>query len=159
MSIKYLGVFLLILFPGILHGSSSSPGPSETVPVIVPTDNCGDPPVVKDGVVHVGLTSLTYQCVQYYKLVGPQQVVCYDNGEWSERPTCKANFCHVNTALYPELIPTGSYFLRDGDEKKLKCVRDPKWYTDYFVDFECNDGILTRSRECCHRLASYTIGC
>ncbi|XP_059200389.1 complement factor H-like [Centropristis striata] len=142
-------------------GSSGhpEPGDSNIKPAIVPPHNCGAAPVVKDGVVHVGLTSLTYQCVRHYKLVGPEQVMCYNNGEWSERPTCKADFCFVNTALYPELIPTGSYFLSDGAGKRLKCVRDPEWYTDHFIDFECNDGRLTRTPKCCHRLASYTIGC
>ncbi|XP_059200425.1 complement factor H-like [Centropristis striata] len=119
---------------------------------------------------------LTYTCNDGWKLPvkGWWATSTCQNGKWSHEPQClgsssspgptgpaivPTDFCHVDTALYPELKPTGSYFLRDGEKKKLKCVRDPEWYTDHFVDFECNDGRLTRSPECCQRLLSYSIGC
>lgn len=52
--------------------------------------NCGSYPKVPNGdVVRKRTMSLRYACNGFYKRVGPETVVCYSDGTWSELPTCK----------------------------------------------------------------------
>ncbi|XP_035798473.2 complement factor H-like isoform X2 [Amphiprion ocellaris] len=113
-------------------------------------DKCGDIPVVPNGdVVQTGLRSLKYQCVNYYKLEGPDIVVCYRDGTWSQVPTCKAAFCSVDTNVYPQLKSVGVKYIKDGESERLEC--EDLWLTDHFSQAQCTDGRVKLSR-CCNRL-------
>ncbi|XP_068456349.1 complement factor H-related protein 1-like [Clinocottus analis] len=111
--------------------------------------HCGNPPVVPNAaVVGIGEMSLRYQCSIYYKLVGPEVVVCHSDGTWSEAPSCKATFCSVDTDKNPELISMGVKYIRDGQKHKLPCVKKSYWITDHFYIWQCVDGRSSFS-ECC----------
>ncbi|KAG8013985.1 Complement factor H, partial [Nibea albiflora] len=67
-------------------------------------DRCGSPPEVLNGLVEKSLWSLTYRCSVYYKLMGPETVVCYSDGTWSEVPTCEDE-----KACFAPTIPNANY--------------------------------------------------
>ncbi|TKS80139.1 Complement factor H [Collichthys lucidus] len=106
---------------------------------------CGSPPKVLHGVVmEESLRSLTYKCNIYYKLMGPDTVVCYSDGTWSEVPTCAVWFCSVNTDEDPKLIPKGVIYIKYGETVELEC-KDERVFQNFSVA-QCTDGILTVSR-------------
>uniref|UniRef100_A0A3P8RXX1 Sushi domain-containing protein n=1 Tax=Amphiprion percula TaxID=161767 RepID=A0A3P8RXX1_AMPPE len=112
-------------------------------------DKCGDIPAVPNGdVVQTGLRGLKYQCVNYYKLEGPDIVVCYRDGTWSQVPTCKAAFCSVDTNVDPQLKSVGVKYIKDGESERLEC--EDLWLTDHFSQAQCTDGRVKLSR-CCNR--------
>uniref|UniRef100_A0A3P8RYR3 Sushi domain-containing protein n=1 Tax=Amphiprion percula TaxID=161767 RepID=A0A3P8RYR3_AMPPE len=112
-------------------------------------DKCGDIPAVPNGdVVQTGLRGLKYQCVNYYKLEGPDIVVCYRDGTWSQVPTCKAAFCSVDTNVYPQLKSVGVKYIKDGESERLEC--EDLWLTDHFSQAQCTDGRVKLSN-CCNR--------
>ncbi|XP_042353684.1 complement factor H-like [Plectropomus leopardus] len=132
-------------------GSSSSSGEDgkETQVQITTITNCGKHPVVPNGdVVRKSPMFLRYQCASFYKRVGPDTVMCYSTGMWSDIPTCKAAFCSVNTDEYPALIPAGIKFLRDGERATLECVKLDHWWTDHYSVARCINGKTILSR-CC----------
>ncbi|RVE61569.1 hypothetical protein OJAV_G00171920 [Oryzias javanicus] len=125
-------------------------------PAFVPVENCGELPVVKNGVVDQSENlALRVRCQEFYKLDGPEKVVCYSNNKWSEVPVCKANFCSVDTAAYKDLEPDGVKYIINGYEKELKC-KDIFLYENHRVA-RCKNGKATVSK-CCNRLQIYT-GC
>ncbi|KAM3604798.1 uncharacterized protein V6R79_016306 [Siganus canaliculatus] len=134
--------------PGTGHGGSGGggqtpPAGSGTRPTV---RTCGAPPVVPHGEA-VGRRGQTvkYQCGSFYKLVGPEWVVCHD-GTWSQAPTCQATFCAVNTDDYSALKPAGVKYLKDGESLKLDCVRQEHWWTDHFSVLSCSEGRATLTR-------------
>uniref|UniRef100_A0A3P9IVJ6 Sushi domain-containing protein n=1 Tax=Oryzias latipes TaxID=8090 RepID=A0A3P9IVJ6_ORYLA len=53
-------------------------------------ENCGEFPIVENGLVEKSEPlALTVKCQHYYKLYGPEKVVCYNSNKWSVIPTCK----------------------------------------------------------------------
>nr|XP_040028140.1 complement factor H-like isoform X3 [Gasterosteus aculeatus aculeatus] len=107
---------------------------------VVRVTNCAERPTVANGdVVEIGEMFLKYQCNNYYKLVGPEKVVCYSNGLWSEVPTCKANFCSVDTDRDPKFISDGVKFVGNGEKLRLECEE-----TGIFVQY--SDGVCTDGR-------------
>uniref|UniRef100_A0AAQ4QZV9 Sushi domain-containing protein n=1 Tax=Gasterosteus aculeatus aculeatus TaxID=481459 RepID=A0AAQ4QZV9_GASAC len=134
-------------------GRGTSTG-TETQPEVT---NCAERPTVANGdVVEIGEMFLKYQCNNYYKLVGPEKVVCYSNGLWSEVPTCKANFCSVDTDRDPKFISDGVKFVGNGEKLRLECEE-----TGIFVQY--SDGVCTDGRiefsACCNRLQLRTGVC
>ncbi|KAK5920439.1 hypothetical protein CgunFtcFv8_024249 [Champsocephalus gunnari] len=117
MCVRYLGVFLLVWNPQVLHGG----GHTVTKPVSG-VDTCGAPPLVTDGdfVENTG-RSLRYGCAAHYERVGPEMVGCYSDGTWSEAPTCKATYCSVNTDEHSHVKSVGVRFIYDGAEENLEC--------------------------------------
>uniref|UniRef100_A0A3P8RZX0 Sushi domain-containing protein n=1 Tax=Amphiprion percula TaxID=161767 RepID=A0A3P8RZX0_AMPPE len=115
----------------------------------ISVDKCGDIPAVPNGdVVQTGLRGLKYQCVNYYKLEGPDIVVCYRDGTWSQVPTCKAAFCSVDTNVDPQLKSVGVKYIKDGESERLEC--EDLWLTDHFSQAQCTDGRVKLSNCKCH---------
>ncbi|XP_019128879.2 complement factor H-related protein 1-like isoform X6 [Larimichthys crocea] len=136
---------------------STNSGLNDRKPPFATIDQCGSPPNVLDGlVVEESLRSLTYKCNSYYKLIGPDTVVCYSDGTWSEVPTCADRFCSVNTDKDPKLIPNGVTYIKYGDTVELEC-KDEHMFKNFSVA-RCTDGRLTVSR-CCNRLQIRTNTC
>ncbi|KAE8291188.1 Complement factor H-related protein 5 [Larimichthys crocea] len=136
---------------------STNSGLNDSKPSFTTIDQCGSPPNVLDGlVVEESLRSLTYKCNSYYKLIGPDTVVCYSDGTWSEVPTCADRFCSVNTDKDPKLIPNGVTYIKYGDTVELEC-KDEHMFKNFSVA-RCTDGRLTVSR-CCNRLQIRTNTC
>ncbi|KAM4552672.1 beta-2-glycoprotein 1-like [Odontesthes bonariensis] len=211
MWVRRLGFALLVCIPGVLHGSCTCSGTNESdsqllfttldkcgrMPLVshgvfeqigryvlkyqcidsykqegpdivvcysngtwseIPTcraDKCGEFPVVTDGVVEKSDgRALHYACQQYYKLVGSAEVVCHSGGTWSEAPTCRPNYCSVNTADYEDLVNRGLAYFTNGETKRLPCG----WAYDSFALVECIDGIPKISK-CCNRFQINTGFC
>ncbi|XP_017165475.1 complement factor H-like isoform X2 [Poecilia reticulata] len=126
---------------------SARPGPPDTQTTFVSIDRCGEIPHVPNGLpVQQEQRYLKYKCQMYYKLVGPETVVCHRGGTWSELPKCKEDFCLLNTAEYPDLINTGNTFIRNGKTEYPKCV--DRWMLNHYVVARCIEGRL-RVSECC----------
>ncbi|XP_043991287.1 complement factor H-like [Gambusia affinis] len=123
-------------------------GSTDTQP-FVSIDNCGKLPQVTNGLSEPHEQRyLKYTCQEYYKLVGPDTVVCHTGGTWSEVPTCKEDFCLLNTTVYPDLLDTTNPFIRNGDTEERKCL--DKWrFTNYAV-VRCIEMKLSVSR-CCNK--------
>ncbi|XP_076601153.1 uncharacterized protein LOC143329231 [Chaetodon auriga] len=114
--------------PGTGHGGSTvgGTGSSTTLggdgrdsgPPFTPISNCGDHPVVPDGVVvQTDRLFLKYRCNAFYTQVGSDTVVCHSDGSWSQLPVCKDTFCVLDPAQYAEYnikIPATEY-LKDGE--------------------------------------------
>ncbi|XP_035489405.2 complement factor H isoform X1 [Scophthalmus maximus] len=135
--------------PPVGRGSSTSSGSTEREIQITPISTCRNPPRIQNGdFVKTGAMFLKYQCNSFYNRVGPETVVCYPDGTWSEVPTCKAAYCSVDTQMYPELQPSGVKFIKDGEKKRLPCVQLDEWWTDHYSVFQCTNGRGRLSR-CC----------
>ncbi|XP_054452676.1 complement factor H-like [Anoplopoma fimbria] len=114
---------------------------------------CGNPPVVPNGdVVGYGQRYLRYECSSFYKLDGPEKVVCYSDGTWSNVPYCRVNFCSVDTDGHPHLKSAGVHYMKYGEEVRLPCVQDPSWWTDHYSLVKCIYG-RTVVYDCCTRFA------
>uniref|UniRef100_A0A667YNU7 Sushi domain-containing protein n=1 Tax=Myripristis murdjan TaxID=586833 RepID=A0A667YNU7_9TELE len=115
---------------------------SKTVFHFTPVDKCGKSPILTNGdVVNTTHRSLTYQCNDYYKLVGEAEVVCYSDGSWSKLPTCKVTHCAVDTANYPQLVqlPQTTYLL-EGQRKEFDCLEKTFYGTHYSASVWCYNG-------------------
>ncbi|XP_013877181.1 complement factor H [Austrofundulus limnaeus] len=134
--------------------SESNEGDSQ---LFLSIDKCGEFPDVPNSLREQdGQRSLKYRCVLLYKLVGPGTVVCHSNGKWSEVPTCKENFCKMNTAEYPDLINVGVEYIENGETKELDCT-NVHIFTNYSV-VKCVNGKLQKTR-CCNRVQISTGSC
>ncbi|XP_074544729.1 complement factor H-related protein 2-like [Halichoeres trimaculatus] len=144
--------------PATGHGSaghSSSPG---NVRQRVAVRNCGSRPRVPNGeVVVTNEWFLRYSCNEYYTLEGPEAVLCYSDGFWSQAPICRATYCSLNTTHHTELDSVGVVFLKHGETRKLSCVREDHWFENSSVA-TCTDGKLTRTR-CCNSFQITTKTC
>ncbi|XP_036072311.1 coagulation factor XIII B chain isoform X7 [Oryzias melastigma] len=133
-----------------------SPGLIEvnTKPEVVPVENCGELPVVANGLVQQSENlALRVSCQMFYKLDGPEKVVCYSSNKWSEVPICKVNYCAVDTAAYEDVIPDGVKYVVNGEEIKLLCKDIFRLENHRYV--RCRNGKATVS-ECCNRFQIYT---
>uniref|UniRef100_A0A3B4Z591 Sushi domain-containing protein n=1 Tax=Stegastes partitus TaxID=144197 RepID=A0A3B4Z591_9TELE len=108
---------------------------------------CGRAPIVRNGVLmRSERNSLTYECQSYYKRVGPDTVVCYGDGMWSEVPTCIAAFCSVITDALPHLYPAGVKLLEEGSNEKMLCKPHPDWWTNHYSLVHCINGQVRYSK-------------
>ncbi|XP_068605049.1 complement factor H-related protein 5-like [Brachionichthys hirsutus] len=84
---------------------------------------CGSKPVVANGdVVAAGHRYIMYQCNIYYKMMGPEAVACHGDGTWTNIPTCKEDFCTLDTNAKPQLEDVGVSYLRNGEIGIYKCL-------------------------------------
>ncbi|XP_056912823.1 complement factor H-like [Takifugu flavidus] len=114
------------------------------------TLSCGTRPVVTNGaLVQVTTSYLRYQCVRYYKLVGPDTVYCQSSGLWTQLPVCEDNYCYLNTASYPELEDTNHYFLDINEKRDLKCVHQRGWQTEHYSRAYCPSSRIVTFDKCC----------
>ncbi|XP_072219122.1 beta-2-glycoprotein 1-like [Leuresthes tenuis] len=146
MSVRCLGFALLVWIPAVLHGSSNE---RDTKLLFTTLDKCGKMPLVSHGVFEqIGQYVLKYQCIDSYRQEGPDLVVCYSNGTWSEIPTCRDNSCFVNTTEYEDLEKVGIKFITNGETETLQC--EDKWAFANFALVECIDG-KPKISKCCNR--------
>ncbi|XP_074545095.1 sushi, von Willebrand factor type A, EGF and pentraxin domain-containing protein 1-like [Halichoeres trimaculatus] len=126
-------------------GGDSSGGHSR--PAIIPVNQCGQYPVVTNGVlVETEPMYLKYQCSNFYKRVGPENVVCYSDGSWSERPHCEEDFCSVDAGQYTHFGEgrTGKLFIQKGQTgTHIPCA-----WSYYTSLFKCINGKITYT-QCC----------
>ncbi|KAM7401049.1 hypothetical protein PAMA_005311 [Pampus argenteus] len=121
------------------------------------TDKCGRPPTVPGGeIVEANKLFLKYQCNSFYKQLGHPNVVCYSDGTWSKLPTCKANFCVVDTAEYPYLVSDGIKYIADRQNMRFDCVKLPKWYFQHYSVGYCTARTI-HFTECCN-FTEHTLG-
>ncbi|XP_036072305.1 complement factor H isoform X1 [Oryzias melastigma] len=138
--------------PTCIYSPESNKG--NTKPPFVPVENCGELPVVEHGLVEESENlALRVSCQRFYKLDGPEKVVCYSSNKWSEVPVCKANYCSVDTAAYEDLEPDGVKYVVNGEEIKLLCKDIFRFENHRYV--RCRNGKATVS-ECCNRFQIYT---
>lgn len=129
---------------------SARPGSKGPESSFLPIHNCGDSPDVPNAVVmEQEIRSLKYSCQTYYKLVGPETVVCYSDKSWSEVPKCKENFCVLRPGAYPDLKVTHDKYFINGEKREVDCF--DKWLTRNYSVVLCIDGKLHVSR-CCNRI-------
>lgn len=126
-------------------GSAGSSGP------MIRTEVCGRiPPAIQNGViVQRSPFSLTYQCNQFYKLVGVETVVCYSDGSWSPLPVCQDAFCVLDPALYSELKLSATQFIKEGASLDVPC--QDRYLT---AVVECTNNALQVSK-CCSSYDRY----
>ncbi|XP_048094826.1 complement factor H-related protein 4-like isoform X4 [Alosa alosa] len=100
--------------------------------------NCPDPPLITNGDVISQLNkAATYQCANFYKLVGSKTITCSRVGEWQTPPTCEANFCKVmGKVSYLMELNTAKY-INEGASEYFQC--DGRWYR-YSAIGTCNNG-------------------
>ncbi|XP_061150686.1 coagulation factor XIII B chain-like isoform X2 [Syngnathus typhle] len=116
-------------------------------PLLTDVVNCGSYPKVPNGdVVRTKKRSLRYACNGFYKRVGPETVVCYANGTWSQPPTCKEAFCQINLDEYTSynFQESGTLILKEQETKSVRCTG--YYYTSQIT---CIRGQI-RVTPCCH---------
>ncbi|XP_017275745.1 complement factor H-like [Kryptolebias marmoratus] len=128
--------------------SSSGSNEGDTKLAFVSIDHCGDLPNVPNSIREGGQRSLKYTCVSFYKLEGPETVVCQSDGTWSEVPTCREDFCEMNTADYPDLENVGVKYIKNGDRHQMECTNVMQFPN--FSVVKCINGKLHKTR-CCNR--------
>nr|XP_020507211.1 complement factor H-like [Labrus bergylta] len=114
-------------------------------PAFIPVNECGVSPVIPNGVVvQTERMHLKYECNSYYTRVGPDTVVCTNDGRWSELPSCKEAFCVLDLAQYSGIgiRQTGKEYIKEGETKNVYCS-----YYDYVI-FTCTQGRVTYT-QCC----------
>ncbi|XP_065809914.1 complement factor H-related protein 1 isoform X1 [Labrus bergylta] len=140
--------------PGTGQGGSAGRGniPSAgSVARPVGVRNCGTFPTVANGeVVESNESFLKYSCKVFYKLVGPETVLCYGDGTWSNIPICRDAYCAVNTDEHPLLVSVGKVFIKEGEEKEFDCVDQDEWWFDNYSVGKCTTEGL-RLQKCCAR--------
>uniref|UniRef100_A0A8C4NRY6 Sushi domain-containing protein n=1 Tax=Dicentrarchus labrax TaxID=13489 RepID=A0A8C4NRY6_DICLA len=105
---------------------------------------CGTHPFLENGiVVDVNQMFLKNQCNGFYTQVGPDTVVCHNDGTWSKLPECKESFCVLDPAQYvgSNVIITTKEYLKEGEKKYFPCIWDR-----YFSIFQCTERRITMSR-------------
>ncbi|XP_051254002.1 coagulation factor XIII B chain-like isoform X14 [Dicentrarchus labrax] len=130
-------------------GSSTTSGSNggDSSPSFVPISRCGTHPFLENGiVVDVNQMFLKNQCNGFYTQVGPDTVVCHNDGTWSKLPECKESFCVLDPAQYvgSNVIITTKEYLKEGEKKYFPCNWD-RW----FSIFQCTERRITMSR--CNR--------
>ncbi|XP_023251194.1 complement factor H-related protein 1-like, partial [Seriola lalandi dorsalis] len=123
-------------------------------------NNCGRYPTVENGdVVETADMFLRFRCNSFYRRVGPEKVMCFTDGTWSEIPMCEAAFCSLDTTEYPDLIPDGIKFIKDGDRVELKCVKKHwRWVSDHYSLVQCVNGTVELTR-CKYHFKLITLLC
>ncbi|XP_055359600.1 complement factor H-like [Betta splendens] len=120
----------------------------DSSPMTMPVSHCGNLPHIPHSAVLPGRITLTYSCAGNYKLIGPKTVVCYNDGTWSETPTCEAEgHCVLDPAQYNRGTFNRDYQAQnvpEGETRYLYCYRD-----SHIRGVRCSNGILTVARYCC----------
>ncbi|XP_022610948.1 complement factor H-related protein 1-like isoform X2 [Seriola dumerili] len=116
----------------------------------IPINNCGRHPTIENGdVVEIADMFLRFRCNSFYRRVGPEKVTCDTDRTWSDEPMCEAAYCSLDTSEYPDLIPDGVKFIKDGDRVELKCVKKHwRWVTDHYSLVQCINGKVKLTK-CC----------
>ncbi|KAJ8011228.1 hypothetical protein DPEC_G00055980 [Dallia pectoralis] len=111
----------------------------------VPVDKCGEKPVVENGdfIYDSNRMALTYKCNLYYKLVGPEQVMCHSNGVWSKTPVCKKP-CTVSPTENDLLYIDSDVFLKEGESQMFYCKQQEGHRDWHQARLYCQDGKLNR---------------
>ncbi|XP_053739031.1 complement factor H-like [Synchiropus splendidus] len=129
-------------------GGGSSSAVVDKEEAMTSTGKCGPPPVIPNGEVVLQTRSyIKYQCAAYYKTEDPF-VFCLSSGSWSKIPTCKENFCLLETGKYARLENNGDIYLMHKETRRLLCSRGKYWNS--YAEAECKDGALDVG-ECCTR--------
>ncbi|XP_028988930.1 complement factor H-related protein 1-like isoform X2 [Betta splendens] len=122
----------------------------DSSPMTMPVYNCGNLPHIPHSAVIRGRMALTYSCADNYKLSGSETVVCYNDGTWSETPTCEAEgHCVLDPAQYPRGYFIPEYpvqHVADGETRQVQCRPESKYYTRIVT---CKNGILDVNGYCC----------
>ncbi|XP_054609029.1 complement factor H-like [Dunckerocampus dactyliophorus] len=129
---------------------------STSTPLVVQVTNCGAYPHISNGdVVRKSAMFIKYACNAFYKRVGPDTVVCYNDGTWSEVPTCKEAFCEVDLDEYANyhIKESGTIILKERETRDVPC----KWQ-NWISRIRCTKGKISVSR-CCHYLDYYSRLC
>nr|XP_057925186.1 complement factor H-like [Doryrhamphus excisus] len=129
---------------------------STSTPLIVTVDNCRAYPRMPNGdVVRKSPMFIKYACNAFYKRVGPDTVVCYNDGTWSEVPTCKEAFCEVDLDEYANyhIKESGTIILKERETRDVPCV-----WRNWISRIRCTKGKISVSR-CCHYLDYYSQLC
>ncbi|XP_069366766.1 complement factor H-related protein 1-like isoform X2 [Paralichthys olivaceus] len=131
--------------PGTQPGSGGYPSTSDTRPIMIPIKDCGTWPLVPNGVVVVqDRMFLKFTCNAFYTQVGPEDVVCYNDGSWSQIPICKDAFCVMVPGYYTYgLRLSENQFIKEGELTYIPC----EW-NDYSVAVRCTDRRITHT-SCC----------
>ncbi|KAG7526016.1 hypothetical protein JOB18_035540 [Solea senegalensis] len=126
-------------------GAGSSGGGIHTVPV----SRCGDPPRVEHAeVVETRDMFVRYQCNNFFTEVGPEEVMCFSDGRWSQLPTCESIYCSVDTDQSLKLLSVGMKFIKYGDNMELECRPNRSWLTKHYAVVQCTDGKVNIGK-CC----------
>ncbi|XP_030578805.1 complement factor H-like [Archocentrus centrarchus] len=137
---------------GTQPGHTDSSEQTETSLRFIAIDNCGQFPVIPNGVItETTRFSLKYECQHLYKLVGPATVKCIRSGMWSDLPVCRAAFCAVNTDDNPQYISVGTVYIPVGEEKRVECVKPHSWSFNHYSTVRCFNGRV-EATECCNKL-------
>ncbi|XP_061752846.1 complement factor H-like [Nerophis ophidion] len=137
-------------------GSATTSGRGSGTSQTVPVDNCGVVPRLPNGeVVRKRAMSLKYACNSFYKRVGPEMVVCYQDGTWSKVPTCKEAFCEVDLDQYANynIRESGTIILKERESRDVACL-----WRSYTSRIVCTQGRVSVSK-CCHYWDHYTQSC
>ncbi|XP_063742121.1 complement factor H-like isoform X4 [Eleginops maclovinus] len=109
--------------------------------------NCGTYPSVLNGdVVVVSGGYLKYQCSAFYKLEGPDTVICQSNGKWTEPPSCRDAFCVLDPAqiTIPNMILSTIKYVKEGEDEFIPCIWD-----HFFIRVQCVNRRIHYTK-CCH---------
>ncbi|XP_022610950.1 complement factor H-like [Seriola dumerili] len=142
--------------PSTISGSNGS----EIQTQITTINNCGRHPTIENGdVVEIADMFLRFRCNSFYRRVGPEKVMCFTDGTWSDEPMCEAAYCSLDTSEYPDLIPDGVKFIKDGDRVELKCVKKHwRWVTEHYSLVQCINGTVELTK-CCGYFERNTNNC
>ncbi|XP_041751603.1 complement factor H-related protein 2 [Coregonus clupeaformis] len=116
---------------------------------ILPVDRCGAKPTVDNGdfitVPGSNQMALTYKCINYYKLVGPEKVMCRSDRTWSELPTCKAP-CTIEKKTFDQLDLPKDMFVKEGESQTFLCKEQDYYRRPLVADVRCQNGHVTIDR-------------
>nr|XP_029480067.1 complement factor H-like isoform X2 [Oncorhynchus nerka] len=117
----------------------------------LPVDRCGEKPTVDNGDFisdsDRNPMALTFTCINYYKLVGPEQVVCHNDQTWSELPICKAP-CTLdkNKRTFDVLYLTKDMFVKEGESQTFLCKVTDSSGRPFVADVRCQNERVTIGR-------------
>ncbi|XP_020318567.2 coagulation factor XIII B chain isoform X1 [Oncorhynchus kisutch] len=115
----------------------------------LPVDRCGEKPTVDNGDFisdsDRNRMALTFTCINYYKLVGPEQVMCHNDQRWSELPICKAP-CTIDKMTFDMLDLTKDMFVKEGESQTLLCKVTDSWQRPFVADVQCQNGQVAIGR-------------
>ncbi|XP_061550431.1 complement receptor type 2-like [Phycodurus eques] len=137
-------------------GTTSDRTESTSSPMTVAVVNCGSYPKVKNGdVVRRTEMFLKYACNGFYKRVGPEKVMCYNNNTWSTLPTCKEAFCQLDLDEYTnyKFQESGTIILKERETKSVACI-----WENFSSRITCAQGKV-RLTQCCHYMDHYYQRC
>ncbi|XP_063742133.1 complement factor H-like isoform X15 [Eleginops maclovinus] len=132
--------------PDTGHGGATVEGTGGGQPTGGVT-NCGTYPSVLNGdVVVVSGGYLKYQCSAFYKLEGPDTVICQSNGKWTEPPSCRDAFCVLDPAqiTIPNMILSTIKYVKEGEDEFIPCIWD-----HFFIRVQCVNRRIHYTK-CCH---------